>query len=196
MLNIPQMVFSQMWTLSIVCMITLFHATNGVTLQDLKNFLHTYQKVWTHTRSFEVGPPQHRHRCIYAEIRLTEHGRYVYAQHYEVDFQWISQLFDAQIFESHKRPVLRIKRRTGKHFYDYTMVFWSPSEHCAVFTFLLNEADTMQKPTGSGVTGQCLVPPLQAIYKGLSSTSSSLGKQLLRLIDVLLNATHFLCRQA
>uniref|UniRef100_A0A131YQR4 Lipocalin n=1 Tax=Rhipicephalus appendiculatus TaxID=34631 RepID=A0A131YQR4_RHIAP len=50
----------------------------------------------------------------------------------------ISQLFDAQIFESHKRPVLRIKRRTGKHFYDYTMVFWSPSEHCAVFTFLLN----------------------------------------------------------
>ncbi|KAL1482329.1 hypothetical protein MTO96_033875, partial [Rhipicephalus appendiculatus] len=25
-----------------------------------------------------------------------------------------------------------------KHFYDYTMVFWSPTEHCAVFTFLLN----------------------------------------------------------
>uniref|UniRef100_A0A224YDT0 Lipocalin n=1 Tax=Rhipicephalus zambeziensis TaxID=60191 RepID=A0A224YDT0_9ACAR len=114
MLNIAQKVFSQMWTFSIVCMITLFHATNGVTLQDLKHFLHTYQKVWTHTRSFEVGPPQHRHRCIYAEIRLTEHGRYVYAQHYEVDFQWISQLFYAQIFESHKRPVLRIKRRTGK----------------------------------------------------------------------------------
>nr|XP_037275914.1 uncharacterized protein LOC119168623 [Rhipicephalus microplus] len=104
-----------MWTLGIVCMMTLIHATDSVTLQDLKNFLNTDEKVWTRYRSFDLGPKEHKLKCIYADIRRKDHRCYVYAQHYEVQGQWYSQLFDAEVRQSRSMPpVLRIKSRDGK----------------------------------------------------------------------------------
>ncbi|XP_037499588.1 uncharacterized protein LOC119373608 [Rhipicephalus sanguineus] len=127
-----------MWTISIVCLVSLAHETTSVTLEDLKHFLHTHEKIWTRYRSFEVGPKHNYHRCIYAEVRPTEQGHYAYAQHYEFGYRWISQMLVAEVFESRtKHPVLRVKLKNGRT-YDYHLVFWSDLERCAVFTISVN----------------------------------------------------------
>nr|XP_054928820.1 uncharacterized protein LOC129385766 isoform X2 [Dermacentor andersoni] len=127
-----------MCAVKFVFLISLAVVANSATLQDLKHFLDTHEKVWSRYRSFDVGPKAHHHRCIYAEIRRTERGRYVYAQHYEVGPKWVSQLFDAEALESRaKQPVLRIKPKKGGQFYDYNLQFWSAGERCAIFTFTL-----------------------------------------------------------
>ncbi|KAL3196542.1 hypothetical protein MRX96_015469 [Rhipicephalus microplus] len=119
-----------MWTLGIVCMMTLIHATDSVTLQDLKNM----RKYGLATGSFDLGPKEHKLKCIYADIRRKDHRCYVYAQHYEVQGQWYSQLFDAEVRQSRSMPpVLRIKSRDGRTKYDYTLLFWSRREECAIF---------------------------------------------------------------
>ncbi|XP_075554619.1 uncharacterized protein LOC142587462 isoform X2 [Dermacentor variabilis] len=106
--------------------------------RSVVEFLHTYGKIWSRYRSFEVGRTTQRHKCIYAEIRRNQLGQYVYGQHYEVGHNWISQLFDAEALENQaKEPVFRIKLKKGRHQYDYILRFWSPVEQCAVFTISL-----------------------------------------------------------
>uniref|UniRef100_A0A131YH98 Lipocalin n=1 Tax=Rhipicephalus appendiculatus TaxID=34631 RepID=A0A131YH98_RHIAP len=45
----------------------LFVVVIGATLDELKEALHTRQKVWTTLRSYHVPPRGHKHKCIYFE---------------------------------------------------------------------------------------------------------------------------------
>uniref|UniRef100_L7LR47 Putative group i salivary lipocalin n=1 Tax=Rhipicephalus pulchellus TaxID=72859 RepID=L7LR47_RHIPC len=157
--------FNQMWSLNIVCMMTLFHATNGVTVQDLENFLNTHEKIWTRIRSIDIGPKGRRLRCIYAEVRRKDNHRYVYAQHYEVQEQWISQMFNAEVLLSPtKQPVLRIKRRDDRKYYDYTLLYWSRTEQCAIFTVPLSGKPMCEMQTWDDHVWRH-VPSCQMAYK-------------------------------
>ncbi|XP_075721450.1 uncharacterized protein LOC142764802 isoform X2 [Rhipicephalus microplus] len=115
MVHVPQKLFSEMLTPIIVFMMALFQATESVTLEDLENFLNTKEKIWTRYRSMDLGSKEHKLRCIYADVRRQGGRHYLYAQHYEVQGQWHSQMFHARARQSPRmHPVLRIKSRDEK----------------------------------------------------------------------------------
>ncbi|XP_075721451.1 uncharacterized protein LOC142764802 isoform X3 [Rhipicephalus microplus] len=88
----------------------------------------------------DLGSKEHKLRCIYADVRRQGGRHYLYAQHYEVQGQWHSQMFHARARQSPRmHPVLRIKSRDGRTRYDYTLRFLSRKEECAIFTVRLPE---------------------------------------------------------
>ncbi|KAL1467110.1 hypothetical protein MTO96_042378, partial [Rhipicephalus appendiculatus] len=86
----------------------LFVVVIGATLDELKEALHTRQKVWTTLRSYHVPPRGHKHKCIYFEVRLTQHSYYIIDLHYQENNVWMSQRDYAKIFRSPRGPVMRI----------------------------------------------------------------------------------------
>nr|XP_050037612.1 uncharacterized protein LOC126534381 [Dermacentor andersoni] len=117
----------------LVLLIGMVVAINAVTLQDLKSALHTPQKVWIRYRSFERHTSGHKHTCIYNEIRSLRPMSYLIIQHYEVDWRWRSQEAHALLYERRPGPIMRLSQKQGTRGIEYTLLFWHPVEHCAVF---------------------------------------------------------------
>ncbi|XP_037500000.1 uncharacterized protein LOC119374013 [Rhipicephalus sanguineus] len=110
---------------------------NGATLEELKEALHTRQKVWTTVRSYHVEPKGHEQKCIYFEARLTKHSYYIVDLHYEENNVWKSQRDYAKIFRSPRGPVMRIGPQIGKGSSDYILYLWVPEERCAVLLIII-----------------------------------------------------------
>uniref|UniRef100_L7LTA0 Putative group i salivary lipocalin n=1 Tax=Rhipicephalus pulchellus TaxID=72859 RepID=L7LTA0_RHIPC len=122
---------------NIVFVNNLFVLVIGATLEELKEALQTRQKIWTTHRSYHVPPSGHKHKCIYFEVRLTQHSYYIIDLHYEEDNVWKSQRDYAKILRSPRGPVMRVGTYIGRETSDYILYLWVPEERCAVLLIVI-----------------------------------------------------------
>ncbi|XP_070377489.1 uncharacterized protein [Dermacentor albipictus] len=128
------------WVMSAVRIAVLFYlplALNGATLKDLKEAVNTRERIWTVYRSYYPSARGHNQTCIYSEMRMTKRGYYIADVHYEVDGVWKSERYYARLISSKHEPVMRVSPEIAQRGFDYTLYFWTPKEHCAVFLLVL-----------------------------------------------------------
>ncbi|XP_075721447.1 uncharacterized protein LOC119168099 isoform X1 [Rhipicephalus microplus] len=124
-----------MYWSSLTFLLATVVVASALSLHDLMQALHTFEKVWIRYRSFEKRTLGHKHKCVYSKVHKYNSRHYFLIQHYEVNGKWrTTQSYATLLQGKGGDPIMRLSYRPGKHGVDHHLVFWHAVEHCLVFT--------------------------------------------------------------
>ncbi|XP_075556961.1 uncharacterized protein LOC142589056 isoform X3 [Dermacentor variabilis] len=116
-------------------LITLVLAYKFLNLTDLQNVLKANQVIWIRHRNYD----QHigrQHYCEYFEIAGPKPPKYVTVQHYKVGRTWrriFREAYATAPEKPYRGPTWVLKKFIFRD-YAYELIFWEPTEHCAIMT--------------------------------------------------------------
>ncbi|XP_049272566.1 uncharacterized protein LOC119396562 [Rhipicephalus sanguineus] len=113
--------------------------TSTPTLQDLKDFLNTHQKIWLFLTSKTSYTGKYEHKCIAFQVLDSQESEYTLAEFYEYHLLWEYYKLYANISMvqqgSKRYPVMDVGKTKGAPGIRYTLQLWDPNDRCAVRTY-------------------------------------------------------------
>nr|XP_054928818.1 uncharacterized protein LOC129385762 isoform X2 [Dermacentor andersoni] len=122
-----------MYSVRLALLASLVVATAGTyTLEDLKHVVTTDEKIWIRCTNHHI-----KRDCIHMKIQRFFRN-YHLLQHYKVQRARERRLYIARLSNGergHHGPIMYLTGTEGIRppTTAYTLIFWDPLEHCAVF---------------------------------------------------------------
>ncbi|XP_075721448.1 uncharacterized protein LOC119168099 isoform X2 [Rhipicephalus microplus] len=103
-----------MYWSSLTFLLATVVVASALSLHDLMQALHTFEKVWIRYRSFEKRTLGHKHKCVYSKVHKYNSRHYFLIQHYEVNGKWrTTQSYATLLQGKGGDPIMRLSYRPG-----------------------------------------------------------------------------------